>query len=101
MIVAGGAMKLLAELTEVCDRAQDPAIARGALNELSYSLLDCTLWDVPREALMRSAAMAHRHRASLGPTTGVISIAPHLESAARLTAGGVTAWPAPAGLGLY
>jgi hypothetical protein len=39
---------------------------RCALNELSWSLLDCTLRAAPRKALMRSAAMAHRHSASLG-----------------------------------
>ena len=39
---------------------------RCALNELSWSLLDCTLRAAPRRALMRSAAMAHRHSASLG-----------------------------------
>jgi hypothetical protein len=39
---------------------------RCALNELSWSLLECTLRAAPRKALMRSAAMAHRHSASLG-----------------------------------
>jgi len=60
------AAKLLAELAEVCDRTQDPAAARGALNELSWSLLDCTLRAAPCQALMRSAAMAKRHSNSLG-----------------------------------
>ncbi|HWM99941.1 MAG TPA: hypothetical protein VNO54_23090, partial [Streptosporangiaceae bacterium] len=63
------AVKLLTALAEVCDRTQDPAPVRCALNELSWSLLDCTLRAAPRKALMRSAAMAHRHSASLGPTT--------------------------------
>ena len=39
---------------------------RCALNELSWSLLDCTLRAAPCQALTRSAAMAHRHSASLG-----------------------------------
>lgn len=60
------AVKLLASLADVCDRTQDPATVRGALNELSWSMLDCTLRAAPRQALMRSAAMAQRHNASLG-----------------------------------
>jgi len=60
------AMKLLSALAEVCDRTQDPATVRGALNELSWSMLDCTLRAAPPKALMRSAAMAGRHSASLG-----------------------------------
>jgi len=39
---------------------------RCALNELSWSLLDCTLLAAPCRALMRSAAMAQPHSASLG-----------------------------------
>jgi len=60
------AVKLLAALAEVCDRTQDPATVRGALNELSWSMLDSTLRAAPPKALMRSAAMAKRHSASLG-----------------------------------
>jgi len=60
------ATKLLTALAEVCDRTEDPAAARGALNELSWSLLDCTLRAAPCQALMRSAAMAQRHSNSLG-----------------------------------
>ena len=60
------APKLLTALAEVCDRTQDPATVRCALDELSWSLLDCTLRAAPCRALMRSAAMAHRHSASLG-----------------------------------
>jgi len=60
------AAKLLTALTEVCDRTQDPAMVRGALNELSWSLLDCTLRAAPCRALRRSAAMAQRHSDSLG-----------------------------------
>lgn len=60
------AVKLLTALADVCDRTQDPSTVRCALNELSWSLLDCTLRAAPRKALMRSAAMAHRHSASLG-----------------------------------
>jgi len=60
------AAKLLTELAEACDRTQDPATVRGALNDLSWSLLDCTLRAAPCQALMRSAAMAKRHSNSLG-----------------------------------
>jgi len=61
------AMKLLAALAEVCDQTEDPAVVRGALNELSWSMLDCTLRAAPGQALMRSAAMAKRHSDSLCP----------------------------------
>jgi len=57
---------VLSALAEVCDRTQDPATVRGALNELSWSMLDCTLRAAPPKALMRSADMAKRHSASLG-----------------------------------
>jgi len=60
------AVKLLTALAEICDRSQDPVTVRGALNELSWSLLDCTLRAAPRQALMRSAATAHRHGHTLG-----------------------------------
>lgn len=60
------AVKLLSALAETCDRTQDPATVRGALNELSWSMLDGTLRAAPPKALMRSAAMAKRHSASLG-----------------------------------
>jgi nucleoside-diphosphate-sugar epimerase len=56
---------LLTTLAEACDRTQDPGVVRGALNELSWSLLDCTLRAAPREALARAAAMAQRHGDSL------------------------------------
>lgn len=60
------AVKLLTALAEVCEQTQDPVAVRSALNELSWSLLDCTLRAAPRKALMRSAAMAHRHSHTLG-----------------------------------
>ena len=59
------AVKLLTALAEACDRTQDPDVVRGTLNELSWSLLDCTLRAAPREALARAAAMAQRHGDSL------------------------------------
>ena len=60
------AVKLLTALAEACDRTEDPDAVRSALNELSWSLLDCTLRAAPSRALMRSAAMARRHSDSLG-----------------------------------
>jgi nucleoside-diphosphate-sugar epimerase len=60
------AVKLLSTLAEVCDRTQDPAIVRGTLNELSWSMLDATLRAASRKSLVRSAAMAQRHGDSLG-----------------------------------
>ena len=59
------AVKLLTTLAEACDRTQDPDVVHGVLNELSWTLLDCTLRAAPREALARAAAMAQRHSDSL------------------------------------
>jgi hypothetical protein len=50
----------------VGQRRVKPTTVHCAPNELSWSLLDCTLRAAPRKALTRSAAMAHRHSASLG-----------------------------------
>jgi nucleoside-diphosphate-sugar epimerase len=61
-----GAVKLLGALAGVCDRTEDPNAVRGALNELSWSLLDASLSAAPGRALARAAAMAQRHRESLG-----------------------------------
>ena len=84
------ATKLLTALAEVCDRTENPAAVRGALNELSWSLLDCTLRAAPCQALMRSAAMAQRHSHSLGADHRRIleAIEDHANPAASLTA-----WP--------
>jgi len=95
------AAKLLTALAEVCDRTRDPDTVRGAMNELSWSLLDCTLLVAPCRALMRSAAMAQRHSASLGPTTAGSSGPSSITPPGRRRAGGLTAWPAPGGLRLY
>jgi nucleoside-diphosphate-sugar epimerase len=59
------ATKMLSAVAEVCDRTRDPDRVRGALNELSWSLLDATLGAAPRHILRRAAAMAQRHRDSL------------------------------------
>jgi len=91
------ALKLLSSLAEVCDRTQDPATVRGALNELSWSMLDCTLRAAPPKALMRSAAMAGRHSASLGADHRRIleAIEDHAGLADTTALNGVfTAWPA-------
>ena len=60
------AVKMLNALVETCDGTQNPDIVRGALNELSWALLDATLRAAPHRALMRAAAMAERHSDSLG-----------------------------------
>ncbi len=46
--------------------ATGPAMVRRALNELSWSLLDCTRAPRPRKALMRLAAMVQRQGDALG-----------------------------------
>jgi nucleoside-diphosphate-sugar epimerase len=61
------APKLLAALEEICDRTQDPAVVRAALNDLSWSLLDATLRAAPRRALSRAAGLARRPGESLCP----------------------------------
>lgn len=58
--------KLLNALAEVCDRTQDPGVVRGALDDLSWSLLEASLRAAPRKALTHTAAAARRHRDSLG-----------------------------------
>jgi len=61
------AAKLLTALAEVCDRTQDPAVVRGALNELSWSLLDATLRATPCRDIRRAAAMAQQYGDRMGP----------------------------------
>ena len=53
-------------LAEVCARTQDPDTVRGALDELSWSILDATLRAAPRRTLLRAAAIAQRHSDCLG-----------------------------------
>ena len=67
---------------------------RCALNELSWSLLDCTLRAAPCQALTRSAAMAHRHSASLGADHRRILQAIEDHANRRPSAACLTAWPA-------
>jgi nucleoside-diphosphate-sugar epimerase len=83
-----GSVKLLNALAEVCDRTQDPAVVRGALNELSWSLLDASLRAAPHKALTRAAAMAQRHSDSLGADHRRVleAIEDHAGTAAGLTA---------------
>ena len=59
--------KLLNALAELCDRTREPESVRGALNELSWSLLDATLAASPCAALGRAATIAQRHGHTLGP----------------------------------
>jgi nucleoside-diphosphate-sugar epimerase len=62
-----GPVKLLAALEEACDMTEDPDVIRGALDELSWSLLDVTLQAAPTKVLARSAAFADPHRHGLSP----------------------------------
>jgi hypothetical protein len=57
--------KLLAALEDACAATGEPHVLRGALDELSWSLLDVTLRAAPTRALARSAALADPHRAGL------------------------------------
>jgi nucleoside-diphosphate-sugar epimerase len=58
--------KLLTALEDVCDRGAGTGPVRGALGELSWSLLDAALRVAPRQALERAAALARSHRNVLG-----------------------------------
>jgi nucleoside-diphosphate-sugar epimerase len=60
-------VKLLAALEDACAVTEDPDVVRAAFDELSWSLLDVTLRNAPRQTLARSAAQADPHRAGLSP----------------------------------
>jgi nucleoside-diphosphate-sugar epimerase len=59
--------KLLTALEDVCERAPGAGPVRGALGELSWSLLDAALRAAPRPALERAATLARSHRDVLCP----------------------------------
>jgi len=60
-----GADGLLATLERVCGWTENPDAVRGALDDLSWALLNGTLRAAPRQALERAAALARRHGGSL------------------------------------
>lgn len=62
---APDAVAQLASLADACKRSQDPTEVRGALDELSWSLLDTTLQTAPASALARMAAQVTPHRDEL------------------------------------
>jgi hypothetical protein len=59
--------KLLAELEDVCAMTENPDTIRGALDDLSWSLLDVTLQAAPAQTLARSARIAGPHSAGMNP----------------------------------
>jgi nucleoside-diphosphate-sugar epimerase len=59
--------KLLAELEDVCAMTENPDPIRGALDDLSWSLLDVTLQAAPAQTLARSAVIAGPHFGGLNP----------------------------------
>jgi len=59
--------KLLAALEAVCERTQDAAAVRQALDDLSWSLLDATLGVADQAALTRSAKLICQHEHALTP----------------------------------
>jgi nucleoside-diphosphate-sugar epimerase len=59
--------KQLAALEAVCDRTQDPAEVRSALDDLSWSLLDAALAAASRTALDRSAKLIGQHEETMTP----------------------------------
>ena len=59
--------KLLAELEDVCAMTENPDTIRGALDDLSWSLLDVTLQAAPAQTLARSAVIAGPHSGGLNP----------------------------------
>ena len=56
---------LLATLERVCGWTENPDAVRGALDDLSWALLNGTLRAAPRQALERAASLARRHGGSL------------------------------------
>ena len=60
------AVKMLNTLVDICNGTQNPEIVRGALNEMSWAVLDATLRAAPHRLLMRAAAIAEQHSDSLG-----------------------------------
>jgi nucleoside-diphosphate-sugar epimerase len=80
------AVKMLKTLVDICDGTQNPEIVRGALNEMSWALLDATLRAAPHRLLMRAAAMAELHSDSLGTDHKRIltNIKDHAEALSRL-----------------
>lgn len=59
--------KLVSALEVCCERTRDPVPLRGALSELSWSLLDATLRTAPAATLTRCAALVRAHRDTMGP----------------------------------
>ena len=55
-----GTGKLLGILAEVCDRTEDPGAVRGALDDLSWGLLDASLTAAPGPVLARMAALTRQ-----------------------------------------
>jgi NAD(P)-dependent dehydrogenase (short-subunit alcohol dehydrogenase family) len=59
--------KLLGALASVCERTEDPVAVRGALDELSWSLLDAALAGACPTALNRSAKLICQHEERMTP----------------------------------
>jgi uncharacterized protein YbjT (DUF2867 family) len=59
--------KLLGALAAVCERTEDPVAVRGALDELSWSLLDAALAGACPTAVNRSAKLVCQHEERMTP----------------------------------
>lgn len=59
--------KLLNSVEEVCERTTEPEAVRGAVTELSWTLLDAALAAAPGKALARAAAAVRPHEGYLSP----------------------------------
>jgi nucleoside-diphosphate-sugar epimerase len=59
--------KLLTALEDVCQRTQEPAVVRHALDELSWSLLHAMLSAADCSVLARSATLAGQHAHTMSP----------------------------------
>jgi NAD(P)-dependent dehydrogenase (short-subunit alcohol dehydrogenase family) len=60
-------VKLLSALASVCERTEDAAEVRTALDDLSWSLLDAALARATRTALNRSAKLICQHEERMTP----------------------------------
>ena len=83
-------LELLADLDRVCERTEEAAEVRAALDDLSWSLLDATLGAVSATALDRSAKLISHHEEAMGPAHRRITRAIRDHASTAITDAGET-----------
>jgi hypothetical protein len=58
---------MLGELEQACERTQQRAAVRAALDALSWAMFDATLRAAPARVLARAALLTAPHRSRLNP----------------------------------